>query len=631
MWQRLWEEATAAQRLCACAVVPATVWLVHPQQRASVVVLTRTLRPYVKLLGVVGWFAYRLVGPFFTTSSTATSSLSLWQGLVDGMAGIHDACQAWSPVAGGAWSLLQDASVFLLLAAVSRTGYTILHGSFAEYKAWIVNAAFDWAKEHLSVVQTELRKETEKLKADVVRAKAEKPANQHQSAFQHALPAQGRAIPGVLAELVHSSRTDNAHWEAGRVSGTVYPCSPAHTDLMNAAYAAYSWSNPLHTDVWPSLNRFEAQVIAMTASLVNPTKEGEKKDARIHGTTTSGGTESIFLAIKAHRERYGFQRYIQYPGLICGPTAHAAVDKACELMGIRKVVVAPTDDFCLCPAAVERCITANTILIYASAPNYPQGVIDPISQLSQLALRYDIGLHVDACLGGFVLPFCRKLGYDIPSFDFSNAGVTSMSVDTHKYAYASKGTSVVLYRDETLRQAQYFPYAQWTGGLYSTPTLAGSRPGALLACAWAALVSIGHEGYEERVALILQASHKIAKGIRDMKDVHVLGKQLPTMIVCFSSATLDIYRIGDMMETRGWSLNALQHPACLHMCVTLNTVAHVDAFLLDLEASIGEARTEGAVGQTKGTAAIYGTTSSLPAGPVNALLRVFTDVSSLPS
>lgn len=210
---------------------------------------------------------------------------------------------------------------------------------------------------------------------------------------------------------------------------------------MNAAYTAFSWSNPSHHGLWPSLNQYESEVIAVTALMVN----GGKKD--ICGATTSGGTESIILAIKAHREHYGIKQSIQYPELTCGPTAHAAVDKARELMNIRKVVVKDSEgDFCLNPRATERLITSNTILIYSSASNYQQGVADPIEELSKISLKYKIGLHVDACSGGFILPFAKKLGCAFLPFDFSNDGVTSMSLDTHEYVYAGKETSVVLYR-----------------------------------------------------------------------------------------------------------------------------------------------------------------------------------------
>lgn len=595
-------ETTAA---IVCGIVPLVVLCspVHVHVHHLYVVLARTVRPYVKVLAVVVAVVYRFVGG------------SLWRDVVNFVDMTTDYLSQRSSLAAGCWTLLQDGLVLLMLASASRLAYCLLNYSPAEWKDYTINTVFNWSKENIPQVKKEMDKEKQKTKDDL-KGHLKKDPNR---AIVKTLPKEGRK--NVQQEIVQAGKNDNGEWQKGKVSGTVYQDSEQHTNLMNSAYAAFAWSNPLHPGIWPTLNQYEAEIISMTANLLSGGKSG------VGGATTSGGTESIILAIRSHLGYYGARRYIQYPELICGPTAHAAVDKACELMSIRKVVVdCDPEGFTLVPKLVERKITANTILIYSSAPNYPQGVIDPISDLSSIALKYDIGLHVDACLGGFVLPFAKQLGHDIPPFDFANDGVTSMSVDTHKYAYASKGTSVVLYRNETLRQEQYFPYSDWTGGLYSTPTIAGSRPGALLACAWAALVSIGEKGYQERVQLLLTASQKIWDGISKMNDVYPMGKQSPTMIVCFSSETLDIYRIGDMMEKKGWSLNALQHPASIHICVTLNTVHHVDTFLSDLQESTQEARKEGALGKTKGTAAIYGTTNKFPAGPVKDLLRVFTDM-----
>eukprot|EP00546_Thalassionema_frauenfeldii_P014635 CAMPEP_0178928910 /NCGR_PEP_ID=MMETSP0786-20121207/20219_1 /TAXON_ID=186022 /ORGANISM="Thalassionema frauenfeldii, Strain CCMP 1798" /LENGTH=541 /DNA_ID=CAMNT_0020604933 /DNA_START=378 /DNA_END=2003 /DNA_ORIENTATION=- len=536
----------------------------------------------------------------------------------------------------------------VLILSLSRNCYIVATCSGKEWKEWALTSMFDWSKENIPAIKKELEKEKRKIQNDIASRKT-KDARKKETPL-YSLPQQGRSVDDVMKELVQSGQNDNEQWKQGRVSGSVYLSSEnddeGHTNLMSTAFAAYSWSNPLHTGLWPTLDRYETEVIRMTASLVSSSGRTGNETNRIHGTMTSGGTESIMLAIKAHRDFYGTRRSIQYPELICGSTAHAAVDKACELMGIRKVVVqCDPVTFTINPESVRKKITVNTILIYASAPNYPQGTIDPISDLSAIALKYDIGLHVDACLGGFVLAFAQQLPqYSslIPKFDFTNnPGVTSMSIDTHKYGYASKGTSVVLYRDACLRQAQYFPYANWTGGLYSTPTFAGSRPGALVACAWAALVSIGRDGYADRARQILETSQQIVSSITRMKDLHVLGGfrdgdeakpqsslQIPTMVVCFASDTLDIYRIGDCMEKRGWSLNALQHPASVHICVTLNTVRCVDQFLEDLKASTAQAREEGANKCKEGTAAIYGTASRLPQA-VKDLLRIYTDMTML--
>jgi sphinganine-1-phosphate aldolase len=572
--------------------------------------VVRTIRPYMLPMSCVAVMALRLTGG------------SAWETL-------HQAMQHITHLIAGpgvllhvlrwAWVSLQDAVAVLCLAALWTLCYKLAHYTRQEWQDMAVQSAFEWAQDNVPAVRKEMAKQKDRSLKDLEGLMGKDP---HRT-ITRILPQQGRPVAELMAEMTLAGVTENKLWQRGKVSGAVYSHDDSHTQLMNAAYSSFSWSNPLHPGMWPSVNQYEAELISMTAHMLHNTGG--------IGTTTSGGTESIVLAIKAHRDHYGRRRTITHPELLCGPTAHAAVDKACELLGIRKVVV-PCDpkEHTLIPRHMELHITSNTIMMYASAPNYPQGCIDPIEALSDIALKYNIGLHVDACLGGFVLPFAKKLGRPIPKFDFECPGVTSMSVDTHKYAYATKGTSVVLYRDEDLRHAQYFCYAKWTGGLYSTPTLAGSRPGALLACAWAAMVSIGERGYMERVESILNTSAKFAEEINKMEDLHVLGSQVPTMVVCFSSDTVDIYRVGDMMEKRGWSLNALQHPASIHICVTLNTVPNADKFVEDLKASVDDTRKEGAIGKTKGSAAIYGASGSMPAGPVNELLRCYTDMTLTP-
>ena len=241
---------------------------------------------------------------------------------------------------------------------------------------------------------------------------------------------------------------ENKKWEEGLVSGAVYGGEKDHTELLNQVYGMYSLSNPLHPDLSSKVNQCEAEVISMTAGLLN----GGDED--VVGAMTSGGTESIIMAVRAHLKLYGENRGIKFPAIISGDTAHARLNKACEMFGIRllQVPCGESNGYQLDPKQVERFMNSNVIMIYASAPSYPQGVIDPIEELSTVAKKFDVGLHVDAYLGGFVLPFARMLDYDLPKFDFECPGVTSMSADTHKYGYASKGTSVVLYRNKVSRK-----------------------------------------------------------------------------------------------------------------------------------------------------------------------------------
>jgi sphinganine-1-phosphate aldolase len=433
-----------------------------------------------------------------------------------------------------------------------------------------------------------------------------------------ALPAQGLGHEAVLELVRGLSERERGRWQSGQVSGAVYEGDPAHIDFLNQIYALSSQSNPLHADVWPSITKFEAEIVAMTAGLLGALPERE-----IVGTVTSGGTESIMLAMKTYRDRARARGHREVEVVAPG-SAHTAFDKAAETLGIHVVRVPVGSDYRADVAAMQRAISARTVALVGSAPSFPHGVIDPIAELSELARRRKLGLHVDACLGGFVLPFARKLGYPVPSFDFSLLGVTSMSADTHKYGYAAKGTSVVLYRGQELRRFQYFVSTEWSGGLYFSPTFAGSRSGALSAACWAALVSIGERGYLEATRRVLETAKRIKEGIAAIAELRVLGD--PLFVIAFDSPSLDVYRVLDGMSERGWSLNGLQRPASVHLCVTQrHTLPGVaERFLDDLRTTVAAVR--GSPATNDGMAPIYGLAGSFPVrGAIGELLRRYID------
>jgi glutamate/tyrosine decarboxylase-like PLP-dependent enzyme len=252
-------------------------------------------------------------------------------------------------------------------------------------------------------------------------------------------------------------------------------------------------------------------------------------------------------------------------------------------------------------------------------------MVDPIEELSALAMQKGIGFHTDACLGGFVLPWAEQLGYPVPLFDFRLPGVTSISADTHKYGYAAKGTSVILYRSAALRRYQYFVSTDWPGGLYFSPTFAGSRPGALSAACWAAMIKIGKNGYLAATRKILETAAEIKRGIQDIPDVRILGD--PLWVIAFGSRTLDIYKVMDYLTSRRWSLNGLHHPASVHLCVTLrHTQPGVAArFIHDLKAAVDFVREN--PGQAGTMAPIYGLAANLPVRSlVGDLLKRYIDL-----
>jgi len=433
------------------------------------------------------------------------------------------------------------------------------------------------------------------------------------------IPEVGRDRAEILGEMEAMRAHEEAHWKDGFVSGAVYHGDAGHIDFLNKVYSINSQSNPLHADVWPSTTKFEAEIVAMTAGMLGGA------GAEICGTVSSGGTESILLAMKTYRDRAREQRGITKPEMIVPVTAHAAFDKASQYFNIKTVHIPVDENFRADVDAARRAITPNTIVIAGSAPSFPHGAIDPIEELSEMAREHGIGFHTDACLGGFVLPWAEKLGYPVLPFDFRVPGVTSISADTHKYGYAAKGTSVVLYRSRELLHYQYYTATDWPGGLYFSPTFAGSRPGALSAACWAALTSIGAQGYLSATKKILETAGTIKNGIRQIPELHVLGD--PLFVVAFASESLDIYKVLDYMTQKKWSLNGLHKPSCVHLCVTLrHTQPGVSQrFIEDLKEAVTYVKGHP---EEKGTMApVYGMAATLPLrGLVSDMLKRYLDL-----
>jgi glutamate/tyrosine decarboxylase-like PLP-dependent enzyme len=434
------------------------------------------------------------------------------------------------------------------------------------------------------------------------------------------LPARGRDRSEVLAELAGLAELERPRWEGGFASGAVYHGDAEHIDFLNKIYALFSQGNPLHPDLWPSVTKFEAEIVAMTSAMLH----GDALTPQACGTVTSGGTESILLAMRTYRDHARATRGVTEPEIVAPVTAHAAFDKAAQYFGMRLVKTEVGADMRADPAAVAAAITDRTVAVVGSAVGFPHGVIDPIDELAAMAAERGIGFHSDACLGGFVLPFAERLGYPVPPFDFRVPGVTSISCDTHKFGYAAKGTSVLLWRQSELRDRQFFATTDWPGGLYFSPTFAGSRSGALSAEAWAALVTIGEEGYLEATRRVLETAAHIRQGIAEIPGLTVLGD--PLWVIAFAGDGFSIYDVLDRMSTRGWSLNGLQHPAAVHLCVTLRHTVDgaADRFLADLRASVDEAREDPGGGFM---APVYGMAAAQDTrGDVDDILRTYCGV-----
>ncbi|MCP4693707.1 MAG: aminotransferase class V-fold PLP-dependent enzyme [Desulfobacterales bacterium] len=383
-----------------------------------------------------------------------------------------------------------------------------------------------------------------------------------------AIPEKGLDQEEIFGQLKEIAEKEDANWKNGKCSGTMYGGDPKIFEMIGRAFELYTHVNVLQRDLCPSGTRFESEIIAMTLDLLNgqAVKEHHPLE-KACGVVGTGGTDSIISAVLAYRNKYREERGITQPEMIMPHTAHPAFQKGAHYFGV-KLIQAPVD-----PATtgadvdfVKDHINANTIALVGTAGNYPYGTIDPIEPLSELALEHDIGMHVDGCLGGFILPYGEQLGYDIPVFDFRLPGVTSMSADTHKYAYGPKGTSVVVYRDKSFRKYQYSTSPEWVGGTYVSPGIGGSRSGGIIAATWAVMVTLGKEGYRERARQIFEAAFAMQKAVTRHPELRLMGS--PTFCFSFTSDEFDIYHLNDFMKDRGWRFNGQQYPSALHMCVT---------------------------------------------------------------
>jgi glutamate/tyrosine decarboxylase-like PLP-dependent enzyme len=371
---------------------------------------------------------------------------------------------------------------------------------------------------------------------------------------------------------------------------------------MTEAFGRFAHVNALQRDMCPSMTRFEGEIIAMVLDVLNA---GAVTDGSPAGLVTTGGSGSILHAMLAYRDRARQEKGVTAPNVIKAETGHPAFDKACHLIGV-ELRTAPVDPVTTQVDLdwVADHIDGGTVALVGSACNYGYGTIDPIEQLSELALARGTGLHVDGCLGGLILPFGQRLGYDIPVFDFRLPGVTSMSADTHKYGYAFKGSSVVAFRDKALRNAQYFYLTDWSGGKYCSPGIEGSRSGGLLAATWASMVSLGWEGYLRYAKEIFETSARMQAAVRSHPELRILGQ--PTFLFSFTSDEFDVYHVNDFMRPRGWRFNGQQYPNALHMAVTRPQTQPgvAEAFATDLAEAVGYARDH--AGEPPSSGAIYG-------------------------
>ncbi len=403
-----------------------------------------------------------------------------------------------------------------------------------------------------------------------------------------AFPQQGREREAILAEIREMAGQEDAAYHEGKISGSIYSGDEEHYEFLNEVFGHYSHANVLQRDMYPSATRFEGEIIAMTADMLHGSAVPGQT---VCGVLTSGGTESLMNPMLVYRE-WGAERGITKPNVVLPVTAHPAFDKGAHYFGIELRKAAVTDTFVVDMASVRSLVDENTVALVGSAGSYPHGAVDPIDELSALAVERGINLHVDGCLGGFILAWGQDLGYQVPTFDFRLPGVTSISADTHKYGFGLKGSSVLLYRTPELRRLQYFIVPDWPGGLYTSPGMSGSRSGGIIAAAWAAMVSLGREGYLRIAADILRTAGELRAVIGAHPELQVLGD--PFFNVAFShveGSGVDIFHVNDVLAAKGWRLNGLQSPPAVHFCITRpNTQPGViDRFATDLAHAVAVA------------------------------------------
>jgi len=418
------------------------------------------------------------------------------------------------------------------------------------------------------------------------------------------LPQQGRPEDDILSDLSGFSDKD-PDYKHGRTWSLVYHIDEAHDDFTARAYRMYSSANGLNPAAFQSLKRMESQIISIVAGLLHGGPD-------TCGVVTAGGTESCLMAVKTYRDMARKKKRISNPNMIIPATAHVAWFKAAGYFGVKAKLLPMDKDLNTDISRLKRMIDRNTVMILGSAPEYPHGTIDPIAAMGEIAQARDIPMHVDACVGGFILPFMALNGVDLPDWDFRVPGVTSISADLHKYGYAAKGASTILYRDLDLLKHQMFVYQDWPGGVFASPALLGTRPGGAYAAAWAVLQKLGTEGYRDLARQTTQAVEILKSGIERIDGLRILGHpQGPLLAFGSSARNVNIFAVADQLELKGWSVNRVQNPDGIHAMVTAQHLAIADDYISDLEQAVATVRAHPELARTGG-AATYGMMAHVP-------------------
>ncbi|MEM9254160.1 MAG: aspartate aminotransferase family protein [Pseudomonadota bacterium] len=422
--------------------------------------------------------------------------------------------------------------------------------------------------------------------------------------MHQSMPEQGVGR-GEILDRLESFKERDPRFKEGRVWSLVYYLDEEHSSFLKEAYHTFSSENGLNPGAFKSLKKMESEVIAATADILHGTED-------VCGVVTSGGTESCLMAVKTYRDMARDQRGVKKPEMIMPTTAHVAWFKASEYFGVKVRLVPLKKDFTPNLKKLKRMINRNTVMILGGAPEYPHGTIDPIEAMGEIAQRKRIPLHVDACVGGFILPFMEMNGETLPPWDYRVPGVTSISADVHKYGYAAKGASTITYRNLDYLRYQMFVYEDWPGGVFASSALLGTRPGGGYASAWAVMQYFGKQGYRALARDTLEAVNRLREGIDAMPDLEIMGNPRgPLFSYRSKNPALNIYAVGDQMDARGWQVNRNQSPPGLHAMVTAQHLAVVDDYLADLGAAVDAVKANPELAN-QGGAATYGMMAHVP-------------------
>ena len=396
-------------------------------------------------------------------------------------------------------------------------------------------------------------------------------------------------IQGALGDV----KKDGADWRTGRLWGMVYYAGDEILQIAMDAYAMFFSENMIVPDAFPGLVRMETEVVDIAAQLLGGGQVAQ-------GSMTSGGTESIFLSVMAAREWARANRPVDgIPEIVVPRSAHPTFNKAAHFLDLQVIRVPLGADYRADVRAMQRAITPNTVMLVGSAPGYPHGKIDPIGELGELAQARDLWLHVDACVGGFVAPFVKKLGCPLPDFDFTVPGVTSLSADLHKHGYTGKGASIVLFRSQEHSEYRVFDFDDWPRGRYTTSTFTGTRSGGPVAGAWAVLNFLGEEGYLRLARNILEAQRLLIEGINAIDGLEIYGEP-EVGVFTFGAQGFDIFAVADGLDDLGWVTNRCTEPPGIHVLLTPNHLSVIPEYLADLSNVVEQVRAGKITSETSG-------------------------------